>query len=200
MDKTSGRAAVLWWLGWIALTIISFFISCWLWTPIIAKHVGPMDKTGVPLIWITAVFGSWMVLLVPLIVVMYTKVDKAYEDARMTRESKAYLKAKTESGINSVYIEPEKRRLPKEFSERLKKWPETIKRGHLVTVVLNSGERVENVFIKDRKEVLGVYGVDNVSFTAADFKDIEPADTASLPAFEAKGWLRLDGVGAVGEA
>ena len=85
---------VLWWVGWIALTILSFFACCYFWTGFIARHIGGMDTGNAPILWVTAVFGSWMVLLVPLIIVMYAKVDKAYEDARIRRESAARTRAK----------------------------------------------------------------------------------------------------------
>lgn len=80
-------STILWWIGWIVLTIVSFFVSHWFWTPFIAKHAGDMSRPGVPLLWVTAVFGSWMVLLVPLIIVMYNKVDRAYEDARSAKRT-----------------------------------------------------------------------------------------------------------------
>src|SRR5687768_2772555 len=100
-QEKDGNYTVLWWIGWITLTIISFFISCYFWTGFIAKYVGSMDKPGVPIVWVTAVFGTWMVLLVPLIVIMYSKVDKAYEDARLKRETDAFNKAKAEFKVKS---------------------------------------------------------------------------------------------------
>src|SRR5689334_14637964 len=78
--------SVLWWIGWIVLTILTFFAAYALWTPIIASRVGPMSQPGVPMLWVAAVFGTWMVFLVPLIILMYNKVDRAYEDARINRE------------------------------------------------------------------------------------------------------------------
>ena len=85
--SNGGRQTVFWWIGWIVLTILSFFLSCFFWTRHIALHVGPMSQPGVSILWISAVFGTWMLLLVPLIIVMYNKVDKAYEDARIVRET-----------------------------------------------------------------------------------------------------------------
>ncbi len=195
MSDSSGKSTVLWWIGWIVLTIVAFFISCYFWTGIIARHVGPMDKPGVPIVWVSAVFGTWMVLLVPLIVIMYSKVDKAYEDARITRESKAQKKAQAEFGAQSVFVEKEKRLLPAEISKQLKKWPETIRGGHLVSLVLKNGKRIDNVFIYDKKEVLGVYGYETMPFAVADIQVMELADGDAMPNFEAKRWLRLDGAG-----
>ena len=107
--------SVLWWVGWITLTIVSFFVACIFWTPWIARHVGAMNHAAAPALWITAVFGSWMVLLVPLIVVMYNKVDRAYEEARIRREQEAEKKAPGPSPVKNVSI-PESERL---LSDRL---------------------------------------------------------------------------------
>lgn len=192
---TSGKkdSTVLWWIGWIVLTIVTFFVSCYFWTGFIAQRVGAMDKPGVPLLWVGAVFGTWMVLLVPLIVVMYNKVDKAYEDARMVKESTALHKAKTDFGVKFASVEESARLLPKYLRDKLKKVPATISKGHLVTAILKNGSRVENVFILNKKEVLGVYGLDRLNFDLKDISDLEPADLDRLPDFRTESWLRLDG-------
>lgn len=186
---------VLWWIGWITLTIVSFFISAWFWTPIVARHAGPMSQKGAAAVWVTAVFGSWMLLLVPLIVLMYNKVDRAYEDARLGREKADLEKARKNSPIRSVLIPEEDRELPVAVADKLKKTPTAIKRGHLVTAVLKDGRRVPYVFILDRREMLGVYDVSSLGFRGSDVADIEPADLDRLPVFETKKWLRLDGAG-----
>ena len=186
---------VLWWVGWIALTIISFFVSCYFWTGWIARHVGPMDQKGAAISWVSAVFGTWMLLLVPLIVVMYGKVDKAYEDARLAREKSAREKATADCPVRSVLVDEKKRRLSPEIAAKLKKFPETIRKGHLVHAILNDGKRIDNVFILNKKEVLGVYDRSSLDFDIQAISDIEPSDPERLPAFETERWLRLDGVG-----
>ncbi len=195
MSKKGG-STVLWWLGWIVLTIVTFFISCWFWTGFIAERVGDMRQPGVPILWVTAVFGSWMVLLVPLIILMYSKVDKTYEDARITRETTQYNKARQEFIIKSVFIDEPKRLLSKTLADKLKKIPETIKRGHLVTAILKDGRRVENVFVMNKRDVLGVYGADAAPVLADDIADLEPSPLDKMPDFKTEHWLRLDGVGA----
>jgi len=184
-----------WWLGWILLTIASFFASCYFWTKFIATHVGSMQEPGVPILWVAAVFGTWMTLLVPLIIVMYAKVDKAYEDARITRETAAFEKIEKSLPFKSILIEDSERILSKPLSQKLKKIPETIKHGHLMTAVLRDGRKIENVFIRDKKDVLGVYGVDSLPFKISDIVDLETTDADCLPDFKAENWLRLDGAG-----
>lgn len=196
MNKRSGgQRTVLWWIGWIALTIASFFLSCLFWTRHIAAHVGPMSQAGVPVLWVSAVFGTWMLLLVPLIVVMYNKVDKAYEDSRIARETTALQKARAELGVRAIRLDEKDRRLAREITDKLKKAPETIRHGHLVTAKLRDGRSIENVFIRDKKEMLGIYGVPSLSFTASEIVDVEPAGEGPLPDFKPELWLRLDGIG-----
>ena len=186
-DKT-----ITWWLGWITLTILSFFVSCYFWTGFIARHVGSMRTSGVPVLWVTAVFGSWMILLVPLIIVMYYKVDKAYEDARIVRETAAVQKARSELKLRSVFIEESERLLNAALVKKLKKFPETIKHGHLVHATLKDGRKIKNIFVHDRRDVVGVYGLKEASFRVRDIVDIEPVDLDKIPMFETNQWLRLD--------
>jgi hypothetical protein len=199
MNKPSrpkeNSSSVGWWVGWIALTIITFFISCYFWTGLIARHVGPMQKPGVPVLWIAAVFGSWMLLLVPLIILMYNKVDRAYEDARIERESSDNQKKKSLLGVRCVSLEEPGRLLPKPIREKLKNYPETIRHGHLVHATLKDGRKIKNVFILKRKEVLGVYDVDRLTFQIEEIVGVEPASLDEAPNFTEDKWLRLDGVG-----
>jgi hypothetical protein len=187
------ESTVFWWIGWIVLTIASFFVACFFWTDFIAKHVGPVEKPGVSILWVSLVFGSWMIALVPLIVIMYRKVDKAYEDARIARENASFEKAKLESQPKRLFVEENKRCLGMDLVRKLKKIPEAIPRGHLVTVLLRDGRSVENVFILDRRELLGIYGARESSFEASDVIDLKPADLNRLPVFKTEEWLRLDG-------
>ena len=191
MDKQD-ESTVSWWLIWISLTIGSFFAAVWFWTPFIARHFGSIKNPGVSLLWIIAVFGSWLVALIPLMVFMYSKVDKAYEEARIKREMRRE-KFKDTVKIKALLIPGEKRRIPPELAKSLKEIPETIKGGHLLHVRLKDGRRVENVFVSGGSEVLGVYDQDEFTFKGSDIIGYEPADLLHPPDFTAKRWLRLDG-------
>jgi hypothetical protein len=191
MDKQD-ESTVIWWLIWISLTIGSFFLAVWFWTPFIAERFGSIKNPHVTLVWIVAVFGSWLAALIPLMILMYWKVDKAYEDARIGREMRRE-KFKDKVKIKAVLIPESKRIVSKLIVERLKKIPHTIKGGHLITAVLKDGRRFENVFVSGRKEVLGIYGLDEMPFEAKDVVDFEPADLTRPPDFTQKAWLRLDG-------
>lgn len=192
-------STVLWWIGWIILTIASFFVSAYFWTHFIARHVGPMSQPGVPVLWVATVFGGWMVLLLPLIILMYNKVDRAYEDTRIARENIAFDKAKADFKVRSVTIDPAKRLLSKPLKNKLKIISPAVKRGHLVTVILKSGRKVPHVFILGGEDVLGIYGAQRLDFDIQEIVDFQATDLDHLPEFKTEEWLRLDGVGGVQE-
>ncbi|MBI4115533.1 MAG: hypothetical protein HY447_03050 [Candidatus Omnitrophica bacterium] len=182
---------VTWWIGWIALTIATFFVSTGFWTWFFARNGGNIHNLSSARNWIFAVFGTWMVALVPLIVIMYQKVDRAYEKARAKREEAPQPRPKT------VYIDPLKRLLNESLSQRLKQIPVTLKRGgqtgHLVTAVLKDGRRFQNVFVANGREVLGIYGKDKLPFEIQDIIDLEPMELEKVGVFSEENWLRLDG-------
>ena len=186
LKKSNGTQTIFWWVVWISLTIASFFAASSFWTPFIAKHCGSILETRNAAIWICAVFGTWMIFLVPLIVLMYQKVDKAYEDARIRREKAA-------SRFRSIHVEKSKRLLAPELRRKMAGWPETIKGGHLVKIVLKDGRQVAHAFVSEG-EILGVYDLEEFSFTANDVADIQSTENEALPAFSTTQWLRLDGV------
>ncbi|MCB9799882.1 MAG: hypothetical protein H6757_03905 [Candidatus Omnitrophica bacterium] len=185
--QKKGTQTVLWWVAWITLTILSFFAAHAIWTPLIARHFGSIRETKTAAIWVAAVFGTWMVFLVPLIVFMYHKVDKAYEDARNRRE-------RAEKQFRSLNIEKEKRLLPEILSRKLAGVPETIEGGHLVSLTLKNGKHYAYAFIAHRHELLGLYDEKEFNFTGSDIQDIELVDMSKPPTFFAASWLRLDGV------
>ncbi len=193
MDKRD-ESTVTWWLIWISLTIGSFFAAVWFWTPFIAERFGSVRNSSTSLLWVIAVFGSWLVALIPLMILMYNKVDKAYEDARIRRELRAQkTNDKDPVKIKALYLEPENRKLSREVVEQLKKFPRAIKNGHLVTATLKDGRKMEYVFISDQKELLGVYDQQNITFQGQDIVKLEPTDLTHPPDFTQKIWLRLDG-------
>jgi hypothetical protein len=94
---------------------------------------------------------------------------------------------------NKCDIEESKRQIPKIMTDQLKKIPQTIKGGHLITAFLKDGRKIEHVFIARAKEILGVYGAEELTFGAEDIVNFEPADLTHPPDFTQKPWLRLDG-------
>ncbi len=184
--KSKGIQTIAWWIGWITLTIVSFFAAAAFWTPLIANHLGSVRESRNAVIWVTAVFGTWMVFLVPLIVFMYQRVDKVYEDARIQREQNA-------NRFRSILVPEEKRRIPENLSQQLTHLPQTIDGGHLVNITLQNGSKIPNVFISDCREVLGIYDARELTFEGRDIRELEPVDMTVPPVFVTTSWLRLDG-------
>jgi uncharacterized membrane protein len=184
---------VTWWIGWIALTIAAFFASAGFWTWFFAKDGGSIREAGVAHRWVFAVFGTWMIALLPLIVVMYRKVDQAYERARQKREANEGLRPRA----RTVYVDPAKRVLGTDLAARLGQLPITLKKGGLagqvVTAVLKDGRKFENVFVMNAREILGIYGRDHFPFEAGEIVDFEAAEVEKIPSFCEENWLRLDG-------
>lgn len=186
-QKNNALKAVFWWVVWISATIGSFFIASSFWTPIIARKFGSIHETRNAVIWVTAVFGTWLLFLVPLIVTMYSKVDKAYEDARLRREKAA-------NRFRSILVEREKRLIPDFLRIQLAQQPETIEGGHLVNVVLKDGREIQNVFIAGRTEVLGIYDAETMDFEGKDIQSLH-VNSLERPSFYLTSqWLRLDGI------
>lgn len=183
----SGSRTVFWWVVWIVLTIGSFFLASAFWTPVIAKYFGSVRETKASVLWVVSVFGTWMLFLLPLMIVMYQKVDKVYDDARIRREKSALR-------FRSIFVEESRRVVSEKISSQLKTWPQTIDGGYLAHVILKNGQKVPNVFIRDGREILGVYDVSEFSFEASDVVGVEPVEFSKNPAFLANQWLRLDGV------
>lgn len=198
MKREGKDSTVLWWIGWIALTILSVFVSAWVWTGTLARWVGPMSRPGAPIIWVAAVFGTWLLLLLPLIIVMYNKVDRAYEDSRNAQEARRFERSRREMGVRAVSVPAAERRLAEPIAAKLRRSPHTIPKGHLVTALLRDGRRVPNVFIYDARDVLGVYDAERLDFKVSEIVDVIPAAADEpLTPFTADRWLRLDGIGGV---
>ena len=185
---------VFWWIGWIVLTIATFFIAHSIWTPFIAKHVGPMSKPGVPVLWVAAVFGTWMVFLVPLIVVMYNKVDRAYDEAREGREKRAAELLSSRFPVRALELEMKRLLLPQDLRKKLKRLPKTLKQGQLVHLSFKDGRRLENAFVFEGEEIVGVYGRTDFPFDAREAVEAQLIDPAETQPVDYARWLRLKGV------
>lgn len=182
---------VLWWIGWIVLTILAFFVSCYLWTVVIARYVGPVSNPGVSVLWVVAVFGTWMLMLVPLIIVMYNKVDKAYDESRVKKEKKNRDFMATQFPVPFLEVERSRRLLPEKVRQMIRKMPRTMKNAHLVTLVFRDGTRLYNALVWDASEIVGVYDAKEYLINAQDAASAEPVDPVQLMPVDYDRWLRL---------
>jgi hypothetical protein len=176
-DQERAVDAWLWGMsGFIGLLILSAFA----WSLALREAIRP---EGMQAAWAKAVFGSWLVILVPFLVLMYRKADAIFTRAvaRQTYEPK----------YRTHFVERGKRLLPEPLAGRLKSVPPVLPNGHVVTLVLKNGRRIPHAFIS-RGEVLGVYDLERPDFEARDIVDLEPLAAKDLPAYDEAKWLRLD--------
>jgi len=183
---------MLWWIGWMTIALGSFFLGCWFWTPIVAKYFGSIRSVNASLAWLVAVFGTWMIFLLPLMVVMYTRVDRMYEEVRARREEAQAKAEPAKAQAKSISVNPDDTKLDAHLSAKLKNVPEIIKGGQLVTLLLKDGRQIPHVFIKGGEEIAGIYEEDQLSFSNTDIADVEPTNLDQLPEYTEERWLRFD--------
>lgn len=187
------ETTISWWLVWIGMTIGSFFLAAWFWTPFLASRLGSIKESANALIWIVAVFGTWLIALTPLMIFMYRKVDQTYEKARIAKEKKSDgIQTIGNAKVKFIHVPHQKRILSKDVSMQLANQPFALENGHLVTVKLKNGKSIPNVFIQNRSELVGVYDQTELTFQASDVIAIELTDLNQTSNFTDKVWLRLD--------
>lgn len=134
--------------------------------------------------WVKAVIGTWLVSLLPFLVILYRKADLIFKNA-VTRQTQAGPK------FRSIFIEKQKRFIPGEMAARLEKIPPVLENGHVIHLILKDGRKIQNVFVINGKEILGIYDRSELGFEMKEVADMETVD--ALPAYEEDKWLRLDG-------
>ena len=171
------------WLQGMAVFIALLVVSAAAWSWVFRMRIAAAGIDGT---WMKAVFGSWLLCAMPLLVFMYRKADQILKDATL-RQSHAAPRFKTD------FVEKAKRRLPPEAIRQLQGAKPALPRGHIVTAVLRDGTRIPDVFVMDGTEVLGVYKRERLDFNIADITAVEPVPPEKLPPYEETLWLRLDG-------
>ena len=185
LNDDQERAVDAWLLGvgvFIGLLVTSLFTWSW----VFKDRVIDLGQKGLDPLWVKSVFSSWLVILLPFLVLMYRKADLIFKTAM---ERQTYTPK-----FKSVSIEKSKRLLPDSMTEKLKKIPQTLRGGHVVTLILKNGQKVPNVFILNFQEILGVYDRENYDFSPMDISNVESIPLDKLPAYDERKWLRLDGL------
>ena len=75
------------WLTGVGIFIGAFVTSSFLWALVLKDRIVP-NTPGLDPLWLKAVFSSWLVILIPLLVWMYRSADSIFRIAneRQTRE------------------------------------------------------------------------------------------------------------------
>lgn len=180
--NTDEEKAVDAWLSGLGLFIGLLLVTCVFWTWKLRALV--TDNGRFDTVWLKRVIGTWLLLLLPFLVLLYRKADRIFKEA-VIRQSEI------KSRFRSIFIERAKRILPDTVSESLKKIPETLDKGHVVTLLLKDGRKIENAFVLNSKEILGLYDADEINFEAQEVMEARAVE--KIPVYEESKWLRLDG-------
>lgn len=180
LNDDQEKAVDAWLLGmgvFIGLLVASLFVWSWLLK-------GRIDQGGYDTLWIKSVFVSWLVILLPFLILMYRKADLIFKTAaeRQTYSPK----------FRTVSVERSKRLLPDPIVQKLKGFPPTLREGHVVTLILSGGREVPNVFVLNHREILGVYDQTNFDFSTQDVSGVEQSDPSKLPPYDESLWLKFD--------
>ena len=160
-----------------------FVASAVFWTWALKKRLFP-DTPGFDPLWLKAVFGTWMLILIPLLVWMYRKADSIFEKANARQ---TYI-----PNFKVHWIAPEKRQLPEELVQQVKKWKPTIPGGHLVNARLKNGEVLKHLFVMNGREVAGIYDPPVLDFDVSEFEALSVLEEDFLPQFDETKWVRFN--------
>jgi hypothetical protein len=179
VDKEDARM-IIQWMGWIAVAVASFLASEFFWAYLFEKTGGPI------FIWLVAVFGTWLVLAVPLGLVLYRKIMGA-----LARAQTAARAEEDEAKQRSVDLSG--RLLRDSLQEKLTAMPETLWGAHIVTGVLSDGSVIPPLVVRGKREIVGIHGARSFSFQAKDIVDVLPVREDQLSRLEANEWYWVDG-------
>ncbi len=167
----------------MAFFIGLFIASAFLWTALLKSRLIP-DTPGYDPVWTKAVFGTWLVTLIPLLVFFYRKADRIFD--------KAHARQTYSPGFRIHWMEPEKRQLPEALAEQVQKWKPTIPGGHLVHARLKNGGVLKHVFVMNGREVAGIYDPTVLEFDVSEFEALSVLEEDFLPQFEEGKWVRFN--------
>jgi len=183
LNDDQEKAVDAWLAGmatFIGLLIVSAFFWSWRFKSRLSGADGGMDT-----VWAKAVFGSWLAMLIPFLIVMYRQADRIFKTAEARQTYTPQFK--------SLFIDPSRRQLPQALADKIKKMPETLPQGHVVNLRLKGGRAIPHVFIFKAREVLGIYDAHSVDWAAQDIEDVEIVKTDNLSVYDENRWTRLDG-------
>jgi len=184
LNEDQERSVNAWWTAMAIFTGL-LFLSALFWSLVFKSRIAAPHGGFDPL-WAKAVAASGLALTLPFLVLMYRRADQIFKMAAIRQGAGG-------QRFRTTFVEKSKRTLPAGLSEKLRAFPESIKKGHVVTLILKDGRRIPNCFISDRTEILGVYDRLLLDVDPAEITDLEPASAQALPVFEEEKWLRLDG-------
>ncbi len=171
------------WLAGFGSFIGAFVASEFIWALVLKSRIAP-NTPGLDPLWMKAVFSTWLVILIPLLIWMYRSADTIFKtaNARQTREPV----------FQMLWVAPEKRLLSAALAAKLSKVEQTLPGGHVVRGRLRNGEVLEHLFVLNGKEIVGAYDLQRTDFDASQFEDIEVIDSRQIPPYDESRWIRFN--------
>ncbi len=136
--------------------------------------------------WVKAVLVTWLVVLLPFLILMYRRADQIFRDARQEQAAPG-------PQFRARFYDKASRQLPGLARLQLEGIAPTVGEGHVVSLRLRNGSVIPHVFILHRREILGIYDAEALSFSMEEIEGVEVLKPESLPPYEEARWLRLDG-------
>ncbi|MBI3251799.1 MAG: hypothetical protein HYZ52_00570 [Candidatus Omnitrophica bacterium] len=172
------------WFGGMSVFLALLVASAFFWSGWFLK--GAPRDAGIDPRWVRAVFGTWLFITLPFLVVMYRQADRIFKNAH-ARQTHA-------PRFRSIFVDRQKRLLPEPLAAKVSAMPANLPKGHVVSLVLKDGRRIDHVFILGGREILGLYDRASFDFETAAIQDIQRIDNSHLPDYDESRWLRLDGI------
>jgi hypothetical protein len=179
LNQDQEKAVDLWFVG-MAIFIGLLAASCLAWSFAFKNEI---LNEGMSHGWGKCVFGTWLAILIPFLVLMYRQADNLFKAAETRQTYQPRHRTQT--------VDPVQRQISPAVAAQLKAIKTTLPNGHVVTAILTDGRRVDSVFILNARELLGVYDRETLGFTASDIHSVESIPLDKLPAYEENLWLRL---------
>lgn len=179
LNQDQENAVDLWFTG-MGIFIGLLVASCLIWSFAFKNEI---LNEGMSQRWGKCVFGTWLAILIPFLILMYRQADSLFKSA----ETRQTYKPRHRTQM----IDPADRQIPAGITAELKRLKPALPNGHVVNLLLADGRRVENVFILNSREVVGVYDREILDFLPAQILFVEPIPLDRLPAYKEILWLRL---------
>jgi hypothetical protein len=171
------------WLTGLGCFIGLFVSSAFLWDVAMRERL-LLNERGIDPVWMKAVFGTWLAILIPLLIWMYRSADRLF---RTANERQSY-----SPGFKAQWIDPKRRQLPEPLLAKLRGFRPTLPGGHLVRVTLKDGSSLAHVFVLLNGEVAGVYDYALKDFDASQVVDIRSLSSEILPVYDESKWVRFN--------
>ena len=180
LNDDQERAVDAWLLG-MGIFIGSLVVSSIGWSLVFSAKLH-RETTGIDGGWAKAVFGTWIAVLIPFLILMYRKADDIFQTANSRQTY--------EPNYRKIFVPLEQRLLPDALARQIQAQKPILPNGHLAQLRLKNGQTVPNVFIVKGREIVGIYDREGFDFAMSDITALEPA--GEIPVFEESRWLRLD--------